>query len=158
MICNTEDVANPDIRARLVACEVNTFKSDDVFASTPPLEAKRILLSEMATARRLPDGRPLEMTFIDIRKAYFNGIPCRQLHLFLPKELCIGTTAVAHRRRCVYGTRAACMSWEDCYAQALIDLGFAEASRSQAVSFMLRSVLRLSSTVMSSPPWVPEKT
>ena len=29
VICNKGDTADPDIRARLVACEVNTYKSDD---------------------------------------------------------------------------------------------------------------------------------
>ena len=43
VICNKGDAEKPDIRARLVACELNTYKSDDYFASTPPLEAKRLL-------------------------------------------------------------------------------------------------------------------
>ena len=75
VICNKGDTVAPDIRARLVACEVNTYKSYDFYASTPPLEAKRMLLSELATARVLPDGRPLEVSFIDVKKAYFNGVP-----------------------------------------------------------------------------------
>ena len=52
------------------------------FASTPPLEARRLLLSQLATERVLPDGRALEVSFIDIRKAYFHGVPERKLHLF----------------------------------------------------------------------------
>ena len=83
-----------------------------------------MLFSELATARQLPDGRPLEVSFIDIRKAYFNGIPRRNLHLFLPREAGLGPKAVAHLLRCVYGTRDAGMIWEDCYSQALVNLGF----------------------------------
>ena len=71
MICNKEDEAQPDIRARLVACELNTYQTDDFYASTPPLEAKRLLLSQMATQRRMEDGRPLELSFVDVKKAYF---------------------------------------------------------------------------------------
>ena len=87
VICNKGDSKSPDIRARLVAQEVNTYKSDDFFASTPPLEAKRLLFSEMACRRKTDDGRDLELLFIDIRKAYFNAIPKRKLHIFVPKEL-----------------------------------------------------------------------
>ena len=36
VITNKGDDAAPDIRARLVATEVNTFKSDDFVASNPP--------------------------------------------------------------------------------------------------------------------------
>ena len=68
VITNKGDIERPDIRARLVAQEVNTYKSDEFFASTPPLESKRLLLSHMATQRRLPDGRALEASFIDIKK------------------------------------------------------------------------------------------
>ena len=42
-VTNKGDHSQPDIRARLVAQEVNTYRSDDFFASTPPLEAKRLL-------------------------------------------------------------------------------------------------------------------
>ena len=66
---------------RLVAEEVSTYKSDEFFASTPPLEAKRLRLSQLATQRVLPDGRPLEISFIDIRKAYIHAIPKRRLHM-----------------------------------------------------------------------------
>ena len=41
VMCNKGDAAAPDVRARLVACEVNTYKSDDLFASTPPLWRRR---------------------------------------------------------------------------------------------------------------------
>ena len=68
VICNKGDADEPDIRARLVACEVNQYKTDDFFASTPPLEAKRLLLSEMAPRRTTPDGTPLDVSYVDIRK------------------------------------------------------------------------------------------
>ena len=54
VICNTGDEAEYDIRARLVACQVNTYKTDEYFASTPPLEAKRLLFSEYAHKARHP--------------------------------------------------------------------------------------------------------
>ena len=58
----------PDIRARLVACEVNTFKSEAVHACTPSLEAKRLLFSRWAKERSHM-GKPLKIHFLDVRKA-----------------------------------------------------------------------------------------
>ena len=82
-----------------------------------------MLLSQLATQRRLKDGRALEVSFIDIKKAYFNGIPRRRLHLFAPRELGQPKGAIARLKRCVYGTRDAGMIWEETYAQSLLDLG-----------------------------------
>ena len=64
-ICSKSDSEAPDIRARLVACELNTYNTHDRYASTPPLEAKRMLLSELAMRRTLDDGRPLAISFVD---------------------------------------------------------------------------------------------
>ena len=36
---NKGDQENPNYRSRLVAREINTYKRDDLFAATPPLEA-----------------------------------------------------------------------------------------------------------------------
>ena len=74
--------------------------------------------------KKTPDGRDLELHFVDIKKAYFNGIPRRRLHLFVPKELGLHKGAIARLKRCVYGTRDAGMIWEETYAQALLDMGF----------------------------------
>ena len=38
------DDDNPDYRSRLVAQELNAHKKEDLFAATPPLEAKKLLL------------------------------------------------------------------------------------------------------------------
>ena len=59
VIVNKGDSVQYDVRARLVACEVATHKTEDFYASTPPLESKRLLLSELATARVDLHGTPL---------------------------------------------------------------------------------------------------
>ena len=46
VISNKGDSESPDVRARLVACEINNGNYDSFFASTPPLEAKRMLVAE----------------------------------------------------------------------------------------------------------------
>ena len=44
--------------------------------------------------------------------------------MFFPKELGLEKGAIAHLKRCVYGTRDAGMIWEDCYADILVKMGF----------------------------------
>ena len=106
-----------------MGCEINTYQDDSFYASTPPLEAKRMLLSEFAS-RRFQDGHPLKLSFVDIRKAYFNGVPKRALFVRLPKEMGLGPNAVARLDRCMYGTRDAAGIWESCYSDCLASLGF----------------------------------
>ena len=69
---NKGDLQAPDCRARYVACELNLADDISFFAATPPLEAKRLLMSQWATERRRGDER-LQLHFSDVRKAYFNG-------------------------------------------------------------------------------------
>ena len=123
VLCNKGDAEHPDVRARLVGCEINTYKDDSFYASTPPLEAKRMLLSEFAT-QRTRNGKPLQLSFVDIRKAYFHGIPKRALFVRLPKEFGLGSGVVARLDRCMYGTSDAAGIWESCYSDALVAMGF----------------------------------
>ena len=46
---NKGDEGNPEYRSRLVAKEINTGKRDDLFAATPPIEAKKMLFSMAVT-------------------------------------------------------------------------------------------------------------
>ena len=70
VLCNKGDAAHPEVRARLVACEVKTFEDTTgaFAAATPPLEAKRMLLSQYAT-EQTQDGDPLQLSFLDITTA-----------------------------------------------------------------------------------------
>ena len=53
VMANKVDSSEPDVRARLVGCEVNKTgeKNDAFYASTPPLEAKKMLFSQYASER-----------------------------------------------------------------------------------------------------------
>ena len=122
--CNKGDSASPDIRCRLVACEINKDgKNDNFFASTPPLEAKKLLFARFAQERSR-NGEPLQLGFVDIRKAYFNGIPKRPVYMALPRELGLPSNYVGKLVRCAYGTRDAGAIWEDTYRGALEQMGF----------------------------------
>eukprot|EP00973_Karenia_brevis_P069178 9619237-Karenia_brevis.AAC.1 len=61
-----------DVRCRMVAKDYKGKDNgrDDLFAETPPLEAKRMLLSRAATRRK--DGRQRKLMFIDVKKAHLN--------------------------------------------------------------------------------------
>ena len=74
--CNKNDINDPDVRCRLVAQEVNTFADESFYAATPPLEAKRLLFSQWSTeqCRNVSD---LQLSFVDVKKAYFYGVPDR---------------------------------------------------------------------------------
>ena len=80
VLCNKGDLKEPDVRARLVACEVAKDKVPAFYASTPPLESNKALFSRYS-AQRTQDGLPLALSFIDIKKADFKeGTPARYLH------------------------------------------------------------------------------
>ena len=125
VLCNKGDLRNPDVRARLVACEINKGgdRPDAFFASTPPLESKRFLFSRLAQEKSRNEV-PLRLDFLDVKKAYFNGIPKREVYMQLPRELGLPSHFVAKQVRCVYGTRDAGAIWEDTYRGALEGMGF----------------------------------
>ena len=125
VMCNKGDALEPDCRARLVACEVNKTgeKNDLFYASTPPLEAKKAMFNRYAQHARA-GPLPLRLSFVDVRKAYFNGTPKRNVFMSLPKELGLPSHYVAKQVKCVYGTRDAGAIWEDVYRGALEAMGF----------------------------------
>ena len=68
---NKGDDQNPDYRSRLVAQEINNHKREDLFAATPPLEAKKILMSLAVTEgvgyQRGSKEKGQKLDFIDVR-------------------------------------------------------------------------------------------
>ncbi len=84
----------PEYRCRLVAKETKKGKPEDLFAATPPLEAKKVLLSLLAS---LP-GSCLD--FADVVKAYFRAKARRRAHVDMPKEDHQDGMVGGSRRRC----------------------------------------------------------
>ena len=77
---NKGDERSPDVRCRLVAKGVkkrnNTEEeSAKFFASTPPFEAVKFLISKAMTKRVSRNNRPLKLSFIDVKKAHL----CRKV-------------------------------------------------------------------------------
>ena len=74
------------IRSRLVARDFkgNDKGRDDLFAATPPLEAKRMLFSRAATRRH--DGKWRKLMFIDVKKAHLYPECEDEVYIELPSE------------------------------------------------------------------------
>jgi hypothetical protein len=126
---NKGDKAKPDYRSRLVAKEINTHKREDLFAATPPLEAKKILFSPAVTTgtgyQRGQEMKGMKLDFIDVRRAYFHAKARREVYVDLPEEdaepgMC-GKLVMA-----MYGTRDAAQNWEIEYGNFMKEIGFAQ--------------------------------
>ena len=133
VVTNKGDRTTPDIRARWVAKEVNTYKTDAFYSSTPPLEAMRLLLSEAATTQA--DGAAMgsmKLLLLDAKKAHLHAPAVRQVYVDLPPER-QRPGRCCRLLRCLYGTRDAPQQWERYAANCLEHLGFVRGSASATV-------------------------
>ena len=113
-----------EVRARIVAKDYKGKDKDrdDLFAETPPLEAKRMLLSRAVTRRR--DGRTRKLMFIDARKAHLNPVCTEDVYVDLPPECGCPEGFCGKLNFWLYGMRPAAAAWEKHYAELLEGKGF----------------------------------
>ena len=81
---NKGDLDRPNIRCRLVGKEFRTTPDDALYASTPPLEALRLIVSRAATVGQ--NGTHREMMINDVSRAYFYAEATRTMYIELPRE------------------------------------------------------------------------
>ena len=84
---NKGDKDNPEYRSRLVAKEIKRDKRGDLFAATPPLEAKKMLFSLAVTKGYgyIDNKRTgMKIDFIDVRRAYYHAKALREVYVALP--------------------------------------------------------------------------
>ena len=123
---NKGDEDNFNIRARLVAQEFTKGKLEAIFAATPPLEAKKALLSLAVTEGiGYGDGWHYKLDFIDIKRAYFYAPAKRNVYIKLPYEdraegMC------GKLNYSIYGTRDASLNWEWEYIRFMESIGFVD--------------------------------
>ena len=115
---NKGDVHNPEVRCRLVAQEVSTYKEDAFFAATPPLEALGLVLIHVATGT---DSR--KIMILDAEKAHLHAYAEREMFVELPLER-RRPGSCGRLVRSLYGTRDAPSLWEKFAASQLDGLGF----------------------------------
>ena len=111
----------------------------DMYASTPPLEAQRMMFSRFASERVGFKGKaemPRQTSIVDFhQKANLNGIPTRSVYIGSQREMGLGYKYVARQVRRVHGTRDAGSIWEDCYRDCLEGVGFQSGAASPGVFF-----------------------
>ena len=95
-----------EVRCRLVARD---FKGkdkdrDDLFAATPPLEAKRMLLSRAATRKTVGQTGLRKLLFIDAKKAHLNPRCMQDVFIELPEEAGCGLGFCGDSNFCFTGS------------------------------------------------------
>jgi hypothetical protein len=119
---NKGDSENPNVRCRLVGKEFRTGPDDALFASTPPLEALKLIISRAATLGI--DGKKHEVMINDVSRAYFYAKCTRDLYVELPVEdLEAHPDFIGKLRLCLYGTRDAALNWQETPSEHLISQG-----------------------------------
>ena len=87
---NKGDELNPEYRSRLVAMELKRDNRKDLFAPTPPLEAKKLLFALAVTEEiGFEPGdkkRGMKLDFIDVRRAFFHANAIRKVYVQLCGE------------------------------------------------------------------------
>ena len=129
---NKGDQDNSNYRSRLVAREINTYKSDDLFAATPPLEALKLILSMVTTANH---GEILMVN--DISRALFHAKAKREVYVQLTQEdMEHGDEKLCGRLNySMYGTKDAAHDWYQEYSEQLIHIKFKQGKTSPCVFY-----------------------
>ncbi len=102
---NRGDKDKPEYGCRLVAKEVKKEKREDLFAATPPLEAKKMLFSLWASV----PGMCLD--FRDVVCAYFHARARRKNYVGLSKED-FEEGKCGLLKKALYGTRDSAQNWK----------------------------------------------
>ena len=110
----------PILRARWVAREYRTHARPELYASTPPLEALKVVLPEIATG--MLGGKVVAL--VDVRRAYFNAPARRKVFVELPPEdNQPGDEHMCGLLQCsLHGTRDAAQNREEELPSTLSDL------------------------------------
>ena len=122
---NKGDKECPNYRSRIVAREINTYKRDDLFAATPPLEALKVILAMTASANK---GEVIMVN--DISRAFFHAKVERDVYIqLLDEDKKAGEENMCGKSRLsMYGTRDAAQNWYKEYSQQLIQMGFIQGT------------------------------
>ena len=120
---NKGDSATPDYRSRSVGQLFATHRDDSLYASTPPLEALRMVLSYAATIGVGEDKK--QILIADVTRAYFYAMARRNLYIELPQEDELGGPGMLGKLRLnFYGTRDGASNWQEHLSAHMIQIGF----------------------------------
>lgn len=137
---------NQEVRCRLVARDFKPKgekEREDLFAATPPLEAKKLLFSMAAGQFGATSTEPEKLMFIDVKKAHLNGTVGDgvQVYVELPWEA--GAAGRCGKLlKWLYGMRPAASAWEKDYSDRLVEAGFRRGRAAPTVFFNAESGVR----------------
>ena len=116
----------------MVAREINTYKRDDLFAATPPLEALKVILSMTACCNK---GEVVMIN--DISRAFFHAKAKREVYVQIPQEdLQPNEEGVCGKLNySMYGTRDAAQKLFEEYSKGLLDVGFTQGKATPCVFY-----------------------
>ena len=136
---NKGDTERPNYRSRFVAREINTYKRNDLFAATPPLEAMKLILSTAALGNK---GEVLMVN--DVSRAFFHAKATREVYVQLPEEdsNSSGEKLCGRLNFSMYGTRDTAMNCQAEYSQMLIDNGFKQGASTPCRFYHEEKVIR----------------
>ena len=119
------DPQNPNYRSRFVAMEINNKVIEGLFASTPPLEALKLLVSCAAMSLKEEEEKQMIMVS-DIARAFFEAPATRRIAVELPPEDkdpsegdCVGIL-----QKSLYGTRDAAKNFQEEVKRFMAGAGF----------------------------------
>ncbi len=125
---NKGDEQNPEYLGRLVAKEIEKDKGEDLFAATPPLEAKKMLVSFWAS---IPG---MLVDFGDVARLYFHTRTRRRVYVELAKaDYEQGKHGLL--KKAMYGTSGAAQNWEMERTEMKVQAGFSQGLNSTCVSY-----------------------
>ena len=134
---NKGTAQDPCYRSRLVAKEFNTGAEEGLFAATPPLEAVRLLLSDVATVRQGSHSRSARVVMInDVARAFFEAPMQRLVCVELPPEARVaGCDDVGLLQMSLYGTRDAAANFQAEVRAFMLNAGFRASSYNPCVFY-----------------------
>ena len=137
-----DSMKSTGVRSRLVARDFkgNDKDRDDLFAATPPLEAKRLLFSQAAT--RINGKGRRKLLFIDAKKAHLNPKCEDDVYIELPAEAGGGPEDCGKLSFWLYGFRPAAHAWEHHYSKSWKRAGSREEML-VALSFIMKNEIYL---------------
>ena len=119
---NKGDALRPEYRSRLVAEEFKTDERPELYAATPPSECLRMLLSKLASSKKV------KLMYADVSRAYFYAKAARPVYVQLTDEdKGPGDEGMCGRLvMSMYGTRDAAVNWAAEYSETLRKEGFVQ--------------------------------
>lgn len=131
---NTQDEANPNYRSRLLTKDYKTKSDPELYTTTPPIDALRLLLCLAATGYASKGARR-RVVINDVARAYLNAPSLSPTFV----EICQEDFEEGGEDRCgelrvsMYGARPAVQHWQKCFTELLTKEGFKVARASTCI-------------------------